>query len=480
MLWNPDIEPEALAGLASRRTYPLNSSFRPTYNMSTNLLAQFGREQTRQILESSFAQYQADRSVVGMARQVRSREESLAGYEKSMECHLGDFREYLQLQRNISEAEKRSAKDRKTLRRSAAETSLQSVIRGDVIDLPGARRFGRGVIVALDESLYNPRQTVLTEEGQLRRISVEDLNGPLEIVSRIRIPKGFTGNSPKERRALAASLRSAIEEQRPPRQDAPSFNFEGADSFEREIAALREAMKEHPCHACSDRDAHMRWADRYWKLKKDTDKSRRAIRGRTNTIATEFDKVCKVLELFEYLVPSNDGEDYDITDSGRRLRRIYGERDLLTSQVLETGKLNGLNPEELCAVVAALVYQGRRDYDRPDPKMPTVRVGDIWTQTINIWGKLSDAEEAMSLNQTAPPEAGLIWPMYKWSRGSSLNSSLRGSDMAPGDFVRWAKQVIDTLDQFGKNTDLPVQLVKSARQAVDLVKRGVVAYSNVL
>ncbi|MGX1748505.1 DEAD/DEAH box helicase [Glutamicibacter protophormiae] len=480
VLWNPDMEPEALAGLASRRTYPLNSSFRPTYNMSTNLLAQFGREQTRQILESSFAQYQADRSVVGMARQVRSREESLAGYAKSMECHLGDFTEYLKLQRELAALEKTAAKSRRHERRSAAERSLQAVIRGDVVDLPGGRRFGRAVVVALDEAMYNPRHTVLTEEGQLRRLSAEDLNGPLQIVSRIRIPKGFTGKSPKERRDLASSLRNAIYDHRPPRQGAQSFDFEGADSFEREIEKLRLQLRDHPCHACSERDDHMRWADRYWKLKKDTEKARRNIRGRTNTIATQFDKVCKVLEQFGYLLPSEDGEDFSITDSGRRLRRIYGERDLLTSQVLETGKLTGLKPEELCAVVAFLVYQGRRDYDRPDPKMPTEKIADIFTQTINIWGPLSDAEEALGLNPTAPPESGLIWPMYKWARGSSLNSALRGTDLAPGDFVRWAKQVIDTLDQFAKNTDLPPQLVRGAYQAVDSIKRGVVAYSNVL
>ncbi len=43
VLWQPGTDPTAVAGLASRRTYPLNSSFRPTYNMSINLLAQFGR-----------------------------------------------------------------------------------------------------------------------------------------------------------------------------------------------------------------------------------------------------------------------------------------------------------------------------------------------------------------------------------------------------------------------------------------------------
>jgi len=480
VVWNPELEPEALAGLASKRTYPLNSSFRPTYNMSTNLLAQFGREQTRQILESSFAQYQADRSVVGMARQVRSKEESLAGYAKSMQCHLGDFTEYLKLQRNLSALEKNAAKSRRTERRSAAERSLQAVIRGDVVDLPGGRRFGRAVVVELDTAMYNPRHTVLTEEGQLRRLSADDLNGPVEIVSRIRIPKGFTGRAPKERRDLASSLRNAIYDQRPPRQDAQSFNYEGADSFEREIAQMRLELKDHPCHACSEKDQHMRWADRYWKLKKDTDKARRAIRGRTNTIATQFDKVCKVLEQFEYLVPSGEGDDFALTDSGRRLRRIYGERDLLTSQILETGKLSKLNAEELCAVVASLVYQARRDGDRPDPKMPTDKVADIWNTTIKIWGALSDAEEALNLDPTAPPESGLIWPMYKWARGSSLNSALRGTDMAPGDFVRWAKQVIDTLDQFAKNSELPPMLVRNAYKAVDQVKRGVVAYSNVL
>ena len=86
----------------------------------------------------------------------------------------------------------------------------------------------------------------------------------------------------------------------------------------------------------------------------------------------------------------------------------------------------------------------------------------------------------MNLDPTAPPESGLIWPIYKWARGSSLNSALRGTDLAPGDFVRWAKQVIDTLDQFAKNSDLPPLLVRNAYKAVDQIKRGVVAYSNVL
>src|SRR5690554_5729143 len=105
--WQDGLDPQAVASLASRRTYPLNSSFSPTYNMAVNLIEQFGRERTRDILESSFAQFQADRSVVDLARKVRGQEEALAGYAKAMQCHLGDFAEYWGIRRELTDLERR-------------------------------------------------------------------------------------------------------------------------------------------------------------------------------------------------------------------------------------------------------------------------------------------------------------------------------------------------------------------------------------
>ena len=73
VLWHPDIDPAEVAGLASTRTFPLRSSFAPTYNMTINLVNQMGPTQAHKLLESSFAQYQADRSVVGLVRARRAR-----------------------------------------------------------------------------------------------------------------------------------------------------------------------------------------------------------------------------------------------------------------------------------------------------------------------------------------------------------------------------------------------------------------------
>lgn len=61
VVWQSGMNPVALAGLAAKRTYPLRSSFAPTYNMTVNLLATRGRSRAVEMLRSSFAQFQADR-----------------------------------------------------------------------------------------------------------------------------------------------------------------------------------------------------------------------------------------------------------------------------------------------------------------------------------------------------------------------------------------------------------------------------------
>ena len=103
--WSPTVDSASAAGLASTRTYPLRSSFSPSYNMSINLIAQFGRERARRSLESSFAQFQADRAVVGLTRQIHKNESLVEELMKDATCHLGDFAEYARIRRSIKEVE---------------------------------------------------------------------------------------------------------------------------------------------------------------------------------------------------------------------------------------------------------------------------------------------------------------------------------------------------------------------------------------
>ncbi len=364
--WREELNAEAVASLASKRTYPLRSSFRPTYNMAVNLIDQFGRNRTRNILESSFAQFQADRAVLGLARQVQEQRASLAGYAESMACHLGDFAEYSRIRRELTDIERKSNEH-------------------------GSKATQRR------------RQERLTE--------------------------------------------------------------------------LRGQMREHPCHRCPEREQHARWAERWWKLKRSTDSLTRQINERTGAVARVFDRVTDVLKDREYLVKDDNGA-LVLSESGRILKRIYGERDLLVAESLRRGLWRELDAPQLAAMACALVYEPRRDEGNLDERdLPGGAFRDALRATEELWSVLDDTERAHQLPGSEPPSTGLSHAMFEWVRGRDLDQVLREADMAAGDFVRWSKQTIDLLDQLANVADPEVATV--ARRALNGVRRGIVAYSSV-
>ncbi|MEV4901406.1 DEAD/DEAH box helicase [Citricoccus sp. NPDC055426] len=489
VLWRPGLDPAAVAGLASRRTYPLNSSFRPTYNMSVNLIAQFGLERSRSILESSFAQFQADRSVVGLAREVRTREASLAGYEQSMTCHLGDFTEYARLRKELSAAEKDTSKGRHRARQRAVKDSLGNLLPGDIIEVPGPRKLGNAVVVFPAGNPANPRVGVITQDAQLRRISTEDVTGPVDPVGGVRLPQNIQVKTPTQRKDIAASMRAALRDHRqaPGERPRAGFRFQDDGSAER-AADLRRQLERHPCHGCKDREDHARWAERWWKLRQEVDHLSGRIEGRTNTIAKAFDRLVGLLTAYGYVTATGTADvtahapgdsSAGVTDAGQTLRRIYGERDLLTSLVLEDGLADALDPEELAGLAALLVFQSKGATENVGiPQMPTSQLQEVLDRTAEHWYELQQAERGARLEPTPEPDPGLVWPIHRWARGRNLKDTLKGTELAAGDFVRWARQVIDLLDQLSKVPGHP-GLHRQCRRAADLVRRGVVAYSSV-
>lgn len=125
ILWNNDLDSNSVGGLASTRTYPLKSSFKPSYNMSVNLISQLGSEKARSSLESSLAQFQADKAVVGLAKQIRKSEKIRDDLFKESTCHLGDFIDYSQMRADIKKLEVVSKRDRR--RRLDAEEEISSI-----------------------------------------------------------------------------------------------------------------------------------------------------------------------------------------------------------------------------------------------------------------------------------------------------------------------------------------------------------------
>ena len=370
--WSGNLDPASVAGLASKRSYPLISPFKPTANMAVNLIEAFGRKRAREVLETSFAQFQADRSVVGLAKGIREKQISLDGYAKSMECHLGDFFAYSSIRRELSDIEK-----------------------------------------------------------------------------------------------LLSSTRTRAERGKDIRQT------KGRSEYERKLAELKVRMKTHPCHLCSHREAHSRWAERWWQLHRETQAVLDQIEGRTNLVASTFDKICELLIELEYLDSSD--QDLLVTDSGKMLARIYGERDLLVAEALRLKIWDNLDAASLAAMSAALVYEPRRDDENFEPRAVKGNFQESFTKTLQLWDELEALSKKHKLPRSSRLEMDLSYPIYRWATGAKLDIVLESADLLPGDFIRWCKQIIDLLEQLAKASEGPIS--KKARDAVDLVKRGIVAYS---
>ncbi|MGW6445882.1 DEAD/DEAH box helicase [Lentzea sp. NPDC055074] len=470
VVWQPGIDPKAVGGLASTRTYPLRSSFRPGYNMAVNLVNQLGAESARAILEQSLAQFQADRSVVGLARRIERNKEALAGYTESMTCHLGDFTEYASLRRRIGDREKQLAKQNTNARRIETAKSLERLRKGDVIAVPSGRRSGLAVVVDPGlEPMGEAKPLVVTEDRWSGRLTSADFPSPVEVLGHIRLPKQVDVRSPKSRRDLASTIRNTgiTVPSRGRRQTT-------ADD-DPELATLRRALRAHPCHGCDQREDHARWGERYHRLLAENQQLERKVAATTHSLARQFDRIRALLRERGYL-----SEAEEVTADGKRLTRLYSESDLLAAECIRNGVWKGLKPEELAAVVSSLVYEARRD-GPVEARLPQGPVADAMLKTVRLWAEIEDDERRHKLERiTRQPDPGFAWPVFRWARGESLEKVLSaaeagGNELGAGDFVRWCRQVIDLLDQIREVVGRQDPVGAAAAKAVDALRRGVVA-----
>jgi ATP-dependent RNA helicase HelY len=235
------------------------------------------------------------------------------------------------------------------------------------------------------------------------------------------------------------------------------------------VEALRAELSAHPCHACPDREEHARWASRWWTLRRQTDDLQRRVTSRTNTVARIFTRICRVLTGLGYLTEDRE----HVTPTGERLRRIYTEKDLVAAECLRQGTWDRLDAPTLAAAVSTLVHEPRGSEEAPPPRWPNAELTEAYHEMVAVWSRLHDLEAEHALPRTGDLDAGIAWMVHRWASGRSLEEVLRDGDIAPGDFVRRCKQVVDLLGQLAQAADGPV--ARTARRAGEAMLRGVVA-----
>jgi ATP-dependent RNA helicase HelY len=481
VLWHPDVEPAEVAGLASTRTFPLRSSFAPSYNMTINLVHQMGPTQAHKLLESSFAQYQADRSVVGLVRGIERGEGMLNEIAGELGGRDASILDYVRLRMQISERERAQSRASRLQRRKATNNALASLRRGDIINITHGRRSGLAVVLEADRSDDDPRPLVLTENRWAGRISSADYSGASAPIGSMQLPKRVEHRNPRVRRDVASALRSATSGLDLPSARGKRSGPPKEPDVDPELAELREQLRRHPAHNLPDREVKARLAERYLRIELDNEQIRQKVAAATNSLARTFDRI--VVLLTERGFIEGSGGDPKVTDDGRLLARIYSESDLLVAECLRAGTWEGLEAAELAAVLSAVLYESRGDTPgAPEGvDVPTGRLRRALNQTRRLWTELRADEQRHRITQSREPDDGFVAAIYRWATTGDLTSALAASDAAgtgsplsAGDFVRWCRQVLDLLDQVRNAAPTP-PLRATAKRAINDIRRGVVA-----
>jgi len=494
-----DVEPATVSSLASRRTYPLVSAFRPTYNMAVNLLERMPRARAREVLEESFAQFQADRGVVELAAQARRKRRSLEGLEKDMTCRLGDFREYAALRQTIADAEADLSRDKTAARRSETGRTMSALGRGDVIVFRKGRRRRHGIVLEVGaDRTGTPTITVLGEDSRVVALTPDTAPDGVMRVGALRVADSVDPHRPRDRdrlvQRLVDALRSGDLEDGTRRTRTRSSRAQARrDSAIENLERLRHEMRSHPCHGCPDREEHARVGRRWSRAKAEAERLQRRIETRTGTIARLFDAVCEVLLELGYLRPVDRGHperELRVTGAGKVLARIYAERDLLIAECLRTSIFESLSASELAGALSACVYEPRLSAQSIGlPVAPGSRLGQCLRAQLGVSHRIHDLESLARIEASSGAEPALAGAVQAWCDGAQLADILDATELTAGDFVRWCKQLLDVVGQIASLSPPPDATPEQARAVTNLsmraaeasldLNRGVVSWSAV-
>ena len=440
--WSPFVEFEEVARLAGSTDYALRSVFRPTYNMAANLVATRTEQGAVDLLQQSFAQFQADRQVVGLTRQLGRARETVDERAVLLRERYGTLEPP-----PSARAERRRASGSTSGSEDPAriDRALGRMKPGDVL-VDDRRRSGDLLLVlGVSQRRHGgTRLRVVTQRGKTMMLSAAELATAPEVIERIELPHPYRPERREFQKQAAAELRLFAKT-----ADLPGAQPElPADDVD--IEAWRV-------------DHH-----RYQRAVNDAARVERRLETATDGLGHALRSVVDVLRQLGYV------EGWTLTQRGALLRRVFHEHDLWITEAVMTGVFDGLDPSRLAGVASAMTYQRRGSGDGPDPWFPDdltrSRVGDLR----GVARRLASAQRRHGQPETPEPDAGFVAAAHAWALGIGVGELLAEEDVSGGDFVRQIRQLVDLLRQIAAISPNPetAEAAHAAHQALD---RGMVA-----
>ena len=404
---------ERVASLASTRTYELTSSFRPSYNMAVNLVRNYTREQAHHLLNSSFAQFLADRGVVTLDRELERSAEALEATVARCTASATSASTGGSVRRRRASARRRKGRER--TRSDSVRAALSALRPGDVIFRPAG-------------------QTPRARGGPV---------GPREADGARAGPEVLP--------PVGARLRG-----RARRPD------EGA-AAQREVLAARDtAVTSRPAWR---RSTCVRLGAPGEAWTRGPSARRPGSSGSRTTPATRAPTARRTSDGRRARATSNARSEASIAGSARGPRRSRASSSACSASLAELGYVERFTilPKGLVlahlrrgrrprsgghrgrAPRGAVARRGRRARLHRRLRVPGARassrrhahreVAERYRRLQATWAHVRRAEDAHQVELCRELDGGFATPVFHWADGKPLDDVLRETTMAPGDFV---------------------------------------------
>lgn len=451
-----DTDPEHLADLASGRVEPLISAFQPSYNTVTNLLARMSYAAARDLMGRSFAQFQRNAELGGLAARRARIQRRVETEESRLRCSRGDLLDYLRLRGNAGRAAKAERKAAKRRYRERIANSFAAVRQGYVY----AYARGTELSYALVLSATPERVRIIDWFGNLAWLDEDSLASEMREIGPVTVPFGMSTKKAEVREHIADDILDLVGG----RADL-GIDRDLLASWARFATPREPKVAAHPVSSCPHLYTHLDEAQTWMSLHHRIEELDQRIAAFTDSAGREFDATAAVLR--EVGVLQGDDDSIRMGPGAAQLRELHTEADLLMYQCLAQLPEGGLDGSALAGWVSMFLADDRLGTALPrDTRLfDAARVARAEVQY------LQSLEYQHGITRTPDLSPGCADVFAAWARGVGLEACLESARMTAGDFISAARRIIDVLGQVTVATE-GTWLSDIARQARDLMRRS--------
>jgi ATP-dependent RNA helicase HelY len=304
--------------------------------------------------------------------------------------------------------------------------------------------------------------TAITPSGRAIQLVGDDFDLPPKQIGSVVLPGTYSPNRKDYRAEVGLRVKKAKLGPRASRRDPTPRQQQWHETS--------HAVEEDP-----DLRDRLKAAEQADRVERELRELERRVDHRNATLAREFDGVLAILEERGLA----DLETWRLTEGGEMLARVFHESDLLVTETIRKGLLDGIDDATMAGLVSTFVYEHRSPDEPPMPWFPDSDIRRRWRSIEQLSQELAHAETVHGLAPHRPPDPTFFAIAYAWIAGEGFAEVVADEELTGGDFVRNVKQLIDVLRQVAIVAPDP-STRSVARRAAEAAFRGVVADASAI